>query len=279
MLWVNSSASSVLTMTALIRPDRDICSCQLGELGVRDQREDLGGWMGGASRNTALAPGGSWEVGIDVRVPRAKRLVRDVDQAGRLVPDFAGQEAPGLPGCAGLVDVGAEVALPNVFTERLRQARCSLYKEDCSPNFRTTATRHADLDMRLWNRYPLFMTRDTRMSIGEHLGIPNADDINELVRRSVLALAEGEGISREALQHVVGISRSAMFGKLATSGARPFTAAEVAQLAAFFEVPVTDFFDGLGGRIRLGRRRGDRIVRLPVTSATATSVDNQPTEP
>lgn len=109
------------------------------------------------------------------------------------------------------------------------------------------------------------------------LGIPDADDINEIVRRSVLALAEGEGIPREALGQIIGLSRSATFGKLAAKGARPFTAAEVAQIAAFFEVPVTDFFDGLGGRIRLAQRKGDRIVRLPVTGATPLGLDSEPT--
>jgi transcriptional regulator with XRE-family HTH domain len=121
------------------------------------------------------------------------------------------------------------------------------------------------------------MTSERIVSLTKELGIPDADDINEVVRRSVLALSEGQGIRKEDLALVLGVSRTTAFNKLSGKNPTPFTFAEIAQLAAFFEVPITDFQDGLGGRIRLAQRKGDRIVRLPVTGATPTGLDSEPT--
>lgn len=81
------------------------------------------------------------------------------------------------------------------------------------------------------------------------VALPAAAVIDETIRLSVLALMHGKGAKKEALMDVLGASRGTVFNKLAPNNPRPFTAAEVARLAAYFKVPVTDLYDGLGGRI------------------------------
>lgn len=78
--------------------------------------------------------------------------------------------------------------------------------------------------------------------------LPEAGVVDETIRRTVVALLHGRSIRKEDLTAVLGCSRGTVFNKLAATDARPFTASEVARLAVFFEVPITDLYDGLGGR-------------------------------
>lgn len=85
--------------------------------------------------------------------------------------------------------------------------------------------------------------------------ISAAEATNETIRRTVKALRSARNVDVPVLARYVGVSRGSFYNRL--NGAAPFLAAEVAALATFFDVPISDFFEGV---VRVGAR-GDTSVQ------------------
>jgi hypothetical protein len=120
-----------------------------------------------------------------------------------------------------------------------------------------------------------------------------ADETDATIRRSIQTLIRVRDADRDDIAAQLGVHRSTFYRRLGGHGA-PFTAGEVAVLAAFFGVPVADLFEGLTAIAVPLRRTGtdDQITparsiapgtevntvkklrrRLSVVRATSTSAD------
>jgi hypothetical protein len=77
------------------------------------------------------------------------------------------------------------------------------------------------------------------VAVRDRLGQPDAggDDL----------LLGSRRMTPRELAPIIQTSKATVYNKL--NCAPPFTAAEVALMAEYFAVPVTDFYDGMGGRI------------------------------
>lgn len=74
---------------------------------------------------------------------------------------------------------------------------------------------------------------------------PLADDT---IRATIKALVEGKGLRPDDVARAAGMSRSTYFAKMSAKGKRnPFSAGEVASIAGFLRVHVSQLYDGLGG--------------------------------
>lgn len=76
---------------------------------------------------------------------------------------------------------------------------------------------------------------------------PAPTDDNEMITRAALALLAARGLEKESLMFALGIGRGTIYRKF--NGKSEWKASEVAVLARFFNVPVANFYDGLGGLI------------------------------
>ena len=77
---------------------------------------------------------------------------------------------------------------------------------------------------------------------------PTGDQTDETVRRTVRALIEGRGLSRDDAASLAGIDRATLYRRLAGKGSQQaFKAGEVAALARVLNVKVSDLYEGLGG--------------------------------
>ena len=74
---------------------------------------------------------------------------------------------------------------------------------------------------------------------------PDGHATDATIRATVRALCSGKGWTVAQLGARIGIPTSSMYYKLNHG----FFAAEAADLAAAFGVPISDLYDGLGGRI------------------------------
>ncbi len=96
-----------------------------------------------------------------------------------------------------------------------------------------------------------FLTACTllRMAATNVLDFPRGDVADDTIRRTVRALMHGRGLKVEDLADGIGMQRSTLYRRLSGNGRKQaFAAGEVADIAAFFGVPVGDLYDGLGGR-------------------------------
>ena len=71
-------------------------------------------------------------------------------------------------------------------------------------------------------------------------------DTDTRISATVNGLAASQGLSKERLAELIGMSRSTFFRHLASGG---WSAVEVQQLADVLGVTVGDLYDGLGGRL------------------------------
>ena len=79
-----------------------------------------------------------------------------------------------------------------------------------------------------------------------------AEMADETVRRSVLALIQGQRLRKDEVATATGIPRTTLYRRLAGEwSSSPFTAGEVAALATYFGVEVASIFGGLDGAVRL----------------------------
>jgi transcriptional regulator with XRE-family HTH domain len=86
------------------------------------------------------------------------------------------------------------------------------------------------------------------MTAQPSLTFPVGEQADETVRRSIKALIEGRGLDKGDVADATGMTRSTLYRKLSGEGSsKTFTAGEVATLAAFFEVPISAIYEGLGG--------------------------------
>lgn len=75
--------------------------------------------------------------------------------------------------------------------------------------------------------------------------LPTADTVNGTISRTLRALRGAHNIGTGQIVAALPIARGAYFSRL--KGETDWTAAEVAELAALFRVPVSTFYDGLEG--------------------------------
>lgn len=86
------------------------------------------------------------------------------------------------------------------------------------------------------------------MTAQPSLTFPVGEQADETVRRSIKALIEGRGLDKGDVADATGMTRSTLYRKLSGEGSsKTFTAGEVATLAAFFGVPISAIYEGLGG--------------------------------
>lgn len=76
--------------------------------------------------------------------------------------------------------------------------------------------------------------------------------VDDTIRQTVRALRAARQADSLVMARALGISRQSLYNRL--NGAAPFLAAEIAGLAHFFGVPITDFYEGI---MRVGRATGD----------------------
>lgn len=72
-------------------------------------------------------------------------------------------------------------------------------------------------------------------------------DPDQTIRRTVRALRSAYDVDAKVLARHLGISRNSLYNRL--NGAAPWLAAEIVGLAAFFGVPISDFYEGV---VRVG---------------------------
>lgn len=77
---------------------------------------------------------------------------------------------------------------------------------------------------------------------------PVGADADDTVRHTVKALMSGRGVSAETVAPGVGMTVATLYRRLGGKGAtQAFKAGEVASLARYFDVPVGQIYNGLGG--------------------------------
>lgn len=82
------------------------------------------------------------------------------------------------------------------------------------------------------------------MSTATVTALPRRDD-DAVISATVAALISGRHLRREDVAAAVGMSKTSMYNKL--NGAAPWKAAEVSDLARYFQVSIQAMYDGLGG--------------------------------
>lgn len=71
---------------------------------------------------------------------------------------------------------------------------------------------------------------------------------DDTIRRTIDALAKGKQLKPDDIAAAAGMSRSSYFSKLRARGSeKAFKAGEVAAIANYLDVQVSDLYDGLGG--------------------------------
>ena len=87
------------------------------------------------------------------------------------------------------------------------------------------------------------------------------------ISATVNGLAASQGLSKERLAELIGMSRSTFFRHLSSGG---WSAAEVQQLADVLGVSVGELYDGLGGRLgrlpRLDSNQQPSDYRSPIAA-------------
>src|SRR5690606_31830595 len=77
---------------------------------------------------------------------------------------------------------------------------------------------------------------------------PTGELADDTVRRTIRALMHGRGISAEGMAPEVGMTVATLYRRLGGTGAtQAFKAGEVASIARYFDVSISDLYDGLGG--------------------------------
>jgi hypothetical protein len=99
--------------------------------------------------------------------------------------------------------------------------------------------------------------------------LPTAFEVDETIRRSVAALFEGRSISKDKLADVLGVSRTTAFNKLSHTNPTPFSASEVAIVAAYLQVDVSELYNGLGGLFLVQRPMQETGARGAIVSSGA----------
>lgn len=94
--------------------------------------------------------------------------------------------------------------------------------------------------------------------------VPAAMSVDETIRATVRALRSARQVDVPPLARHIGVSRGSFYNRL--NGAAPFLAAEIAGLAHFFGVPITDFYEGI---VRVGA--------APVSLDTGVDTERYPT--
>lgn len=90
-------------------------------------------------------------------------------------------------------------------------------------------------------------------------------DVDELVQRVVRILLARDELTVEQLAEATGLKRTTLFRRINGSG-RGFTAAEIAVLADFFDVPVGEFYAPSGpllGGLAGGFRKAPFLTLVP----------------
>lgn len=91
---------------------------------------------------------------------------------------------------------------------------------------------------------------------GQHSEPPRSD-ADDTIRRTVKGLISGHGLRVETVAAAVDMTPATLYRRLAGKGrSQAFVAGEVAALADYFNVPVGDLYDGLGGRFGPGSSAG-----------------------
>ncbi len=100
--------------------------------------------------------------------------------------------------------------------------------------------------------------------------------LDEIICATVRALRSARQAEVPVLASFIGVSRGSFYNRL--NGTSQFAAAEIGMLAQFFDVPVTDFYEGI---VRVGPK-----AVSPVTTARyvppkrhLVAVDSQVTDP
>ena len=73
-----------------------------------------------------------------------------------------------------------------------------------------------------------------------------ASETDARISASVRALISGRGLQPAEVGLIVGVTKASMYNKL--GGKAPWKASEVEALARYFEIRISDLYDGLGGR-------------------------------